>query len=118
MDNKIQKIKQGVYKTAVISMVVFIITLVLSGVFLTLFINEHQQERTSWLWLGLTVLSGIISLFTFFALIGGFTFLNANKDWKEIQKVRKKAALDWGLFYFVYASRIEKYSDSVEKESK
>ncbi|AUM62704.1 hypothetical protein [Spiroplasma monobiae] len=117
MDNKIQKIKQSVFKIAVCSMVLFLISLVLSGVFVSLLMIDRLEDKISFLWLGLAVLTLIITIFTLFSLAGGFTFLNSNKEWKEIPKVRKKSALDWGLFYFIISNKIEKLSDLTEKEA-
>ncbi|WP_338984324.1 hypothetical protein [Spiroplasma endosymbiont of Diplazon laetatorius] len=118
MDNKIEKIKLGVYKVALTSIIIFLVSLVLTGVFITVLLLESIKEKQTWMWLGLAVLTGLISIFTLFSMTGGLVFLKANKDWKEIQKVQKKSALDWGLFYFVYASKIDKFSDQESKEIK
>ncbi|WP_339020241.1 hypothetical protein [Spiroplasma endosymbiont of Atherix ibis] len=116
MNNKTEKLKQGIFKVAVSSMILFIISLVLTSIFVTLLIIYTLNIKISWLWLGLSFVTAVIGLFALFSMIGGFVFLKANKNWEEMQKVRKKSALDWGLFYFVFAEKIDKFSD-IEHEN-
>ncbi|AUB31677.1 hypothetical protein [Spiroplasma floricola] len=87
-------------------MILFIISLVLTSIFVRLLIIHTLKIQMSWLWLGLAVVTGVIAVFVLFSMIQGFIFLKANKNWKEMQKVRKKSALDWKLFYFVFAAKL------------
>ncbi|AUB31673.1 hypothetical protein [Spiroplasma floricola] len=116
MNKKTEKLKQGIFKVAVSSMILFIISLVLTSIFVTLLVIHTLKIQMSWLWLGLAVVTGVIAIFALFSMIGGFIFLKANKNWKELQKVQKKSALDWGLFYFVFSSKIDKLSDIEHKK--
>ncbi|AGR42174.1 hypothetical protein [Spiroplasma diminutum] len=111
MDNRIQKLKQGIYKIALSSTILFVISILLTAVFITLLVISPMGSIW-WLWLGLAALFGLICLFTMFSLICGFTFLKVNEKWTEVEKVRKKAVLDWGLFYFYFANKIDKFSSS------
>ncbi|ALD66463.1 hypothetical protein [Spiroplasma cantharicola] len=116
MENRIKNIKQGVYKVALCSALIFLVSMLLTGVFITLLVITLSQ-KISWLWLGLVVFSSLIAIFSLIATICGLIFLKSNKNWIEIQKVTKKSFLDWGLFYFVYSNKIDKFSEKKEQKA-
>ncbi|WP_339033321.1 hypothetical protein [Spiroplasma endosymbiont of Cantharis rufa] len=114
MENRIKNIKQGVYKVALCSAIIFLVSLVLTSVFITLLVITLMQ-KVSWLWLSLAIVTSLIAGFTLIATICGLTFLKSNKNWVEIEKVTKKSFLDWGLFYFAYSNKIDKFSEKKEE---
>ncbi|AGR41192.1 hypothetical protein [Spiroplasma taiwanense] len=102
MENSIVKIKQKVFKIMASSIFLFFLFLILA-----IIVGFWLSINIRWYKIGLLFIFSIATLFCFLSWIGGCIFLKVNKNWKEIKNIKRKAALDWGIFYFSVLNKIE-----------
>ncbi|QBQ07727.1 hypothetical protein SGLAD_v1c05280 [Spiroplasma gladiatoris] len=111
MEIKVTKYKQSVLKILIVSIILFVISIIATSVLFAIDIRHIRSWTT-----GIIALLLVLSIMLFVAVLCGSIFLIKNRKIDDIERLKVKKALDFGLFYFKVSLNIDKSIDNKIKE--